>query len=117
MTTAEGLAGPTRDTAPADHLSAGRARRRRADNLRGWLYCSPFLVAFLLFLIWPTVYGLWMSFTGTSLAGTNTGFVGLANWKESPGTRRCGARWATPPGSRSSRPSPWCWSPCCSPCW
>ncbi|MGP5265584.1 carbohydrate ABC transporter permease [Brachybacterium alimentarium] len=85
MTTAEGLAGPTRDTAPADHLSAGRARRRRADNLRGWLYCSPFLVAFLLFLIWPTVYGLWMSFTGTSLAGTNTGFVGLANWKEALG--------------------------------
>ncbi|WP_193103606.1 carbohydrate ABC transporter permease [Brachybacterium sp. FME24] len=86
MTTAEGLAAPPRAaTGAADHLAAGRSRRRRSDNLRGWLYCAPFLIAFGLFLIWPTFYGLWMSFTGTSLAGTNTGFVGLANWKEALG--------------------------------
>lgn len=69
----------------ASTLSAGRARRRRSDNIRGWLYCAPFLLAFGLFLIWPTVYGLWMSFTGTSLAGTNTQFVGLDNWAEALG--------------------------------
>ncbi|QNN82349.1 sugar ABC transporter permease [Brachybacterium sp. Z12] len=85
MTTADGLAAPPRGVRPADHLSVGRSRRRRADNLRGWLYCAPFLLAFGLFLIWPTFYGLWMSFTGTSLAGTNTQFVGLDNWTEALG--------------------------------
>ena len=90
MTTADGLVTPTGKTAapsPAltPALSPARRRRRRSDNLRGWLYLAPFLLAFGLFLIWPTVYGLWMSFTGTSLAGTNTQFVGLANWKEALG--------------------------------
>lgn len=85
MTTADGLAAPPRGGAVASTLSAGRARRRRSDNIRGWLYCAPFLLAFGLFLIWPTVYGLWMSFTGTSLAGTNTQFVGLDNWAEALG--------------------------------
>ncbi|WP_087485954.1 carbohydrate ABC transporter permease [Brachybacterium massiliense] len=85
MTTADGLTAPPRGAAAATALSAGRARRRRTDNLRGWLYCAPFLIAFGLFLIWPTVYGLWMSFTGTSLAGTNTQFVGLDNWVEALG--------------------------------
>src|SRR5690606_21029925 len=90
MTTADGLVTPPGKTAapsppltPA--LSPARRRRRRSDNVRGWLYLAPFLLAFGLFLIWPTVYGLWMSFTGTSLAGTNTQFVGLANWKEALG--------------------------------
>jgi ABC-type sugar transport system permease subunit len=82
MTTADGLVTPPGETAA---LSPARRRRRRTDNLRGWLYLTPFLAAFGLFLIWPTVYGLWMSFTGVSLAGTNTQFVGLENWKEALG--------------------------------
>ena len=85
MTTADGLTAPPRGAAAATALSAGRARRRRTDNLRGWLYCAPLLIAFGLFLVWPTFYGLWMSFTGTSLAGTNTQFVGLDNWTEALG--------------------------------
>ncbi|WP_114855763.1 carbohydrate ABC transporter permease [Brachybacterium sp. YJGR34] len=78
-------AAPPRASGAADHLAAGRTRRRRIDNLRGWIYCAPFLLAFGLFLIWPTLYGLWMSFTGTSLAGTNTQFVGLDNYVEAFG--------------------------------
>ena len=84
MTTTDGRLA----VAPAptgDDRAAGRARRRRAETLRGWLYCSPFLAAFALFLIWPMIHGLWMSFTGTSLAGTNTQFVGLDNWREALG--------------------------------
>lgn len=65
--------------------AAGRRTQRRHSNLTGWLFCTPFLIAFILFLIWPTVYGLWMSFTGVSLAGTHNEFVGLANWKEALG--------------------------------
>ncbi|WP_010532938.1 carbohydrate ABC transporter permease [Brachybacterium squillarum] len=85
MTTAEGLTPTTTPASGTAHLAEGRRRRRRSDTLRGWIYCSPFLIAFGLFLIWPTVYGLWMSFTGTSLAGTNTEFVGLTNWIEALG--------------------------------
>lgn len=91
MTTADGLAarsGARTGSVPAadtSHLTEGRRRRRRADTLRGWIYCAPFLIAFGLFLIWPTLYGFWMSFTGTSLAGTNTQFVGLQNWTEALG--------------------------------
>ena len=78
MTTTDGLATPSGTARPAAGVSSElRRRRRRADNLRGWLYCLPFLAAFVLFLIWPTIYGFWMSLTGTSLAGTKTGFVGL----------------------------------------
>lgn len=85
MTTAEGLTPTPTPASGTAHLAEGRRWRRRSDTLRGWIYCSPFLLAFGLFLIWPTVYGLWMSFTGTSLAGTNTEFVGLANWIEALG--------------------------------
>src|SRR5699024_594673 len=81
MTTTDGPAPPSGAARPtADGGSSElRRRRRRADNLRGWLYCLPFLAAFVLFLIWPTIYGFWMSLTGVSLAGTKTGFVGLEN--------------------------------------
>ena len=91
MTTADSVAAPSGSDAPprppgaTEHLSAGRKRRRRRDNVRGWLYVAPFLIAFGLFLIWPTIYGLWMSFTGVSLARTNDEFIGLANWTEALG--------------------------------
>ncbi|MFC7464629.1 carbohydrate ABC transporter permease [Brachybacterium sp. GCM10030252] len=89
--TTDALSAPPGGSAPpvapdgAEPIRAGRQKRRRIENLRGWLYCAPFLIAFVLFLIWPMANGLWMSFTGTSLAGTNTEFVGLANWEEALG--------------------------------
>ncbi|MFC7405193.1 carbohydrate ABC transporter permease [Georgenia alba] len=55
---------------------------RRPDAVRGWLYMAPFAIAFVLFLIWPTVYGLWMSFTGRSLTGANADPIGFANYSE-----------------------------------
>ena len=58
------------------------SRLHRGDAVRGWLYMAPFAVAFTLFLLWPTVYGLWMSFTGQSLTGANTDFIGLDNYAE-----------------------------------
>jgi len=87
MTTADALTTPagTSDSPPAPpprRLTPAARRRRRGDTLRGWVYVAPFLIAFALFLIWPTIYGLWMSFTGVSLAGTNDHFIGLDNWAE-----------------------------------
>jgi ABC-type sugar transport system permease subunit len=88
MTAADGLTTPLGASAsppsPAVQgaMSPARRRRRRSENLRGWAYVAPFLIAFGLFLIWPTIYGLWMSFTGVSLAGTKDEFIGLDNWAE-----------------------------------
>ncbi|ACQ78282.1 binding-protein-dependent transport systems inner membrane component [Beutenbergia cavernae DSM 12333] len=59
-----------------------RTRRRRTENLRGWIYCAPFALAFILFLVWPTIYGLWMSFTGRSLTGANSSWLGVENYVE-----------------------------------
>ncbi|MGO3151969.1 MAG: carbohydrate ABC transporter permease [Galactobacter sp.] len=81
--------------------SAGVAPRRRAGAKRGkgatsrkragwrdrsgYWFVLPFVVAGVLFLVWPTVYGLWMSFTGSSLTGSHGGFVGLDNYAEAFG--------------------------------
>lgn len=89
MTTTHSAAPPSAASGGEPELQArrdeSRRQRRRRNNLTGWLYCTPFLLAFFLFLIWPTIYGLWMSFTGISLAGTNDHFVGLENWVEAFG--------------------------------
>lgn len=55
---------------------------RRQDNIRGWLFCAPFVIAFLMFLVWPTFSGLVMSFTSESLAGAAGKFIGFANYTE-----------------------------------
>ncbi|GAA1687549.1 sugar ABC transporter permease [Nonomuraea maheshkhaliensis] len=49
----------------------------------GLLYVLPFFAAFTLFLLWPLVYGLWMSFTDRDLAaGASPRVVGFANYAE-----------------------------------
>ncbi|GAA3699912.1 sugar ABC transporter permease [Zhihengliuella alba] len=58
--------------------SAGSVLVRRRQRW-GWLFVSPFLLVFALFLIIPLGYALWMSlFTSTLAAGTE--FTGLANY-------------------------------------
>src|SRR5699024_11818448 len=77
----------TTSTEPRPAVAATRqrpatSRLHRGDAVRGWIYMAPFGIAFALFLLWPTVYGLWMSFTGQSLTGANTGFIGFVNYAE-----------------------------------
>ncbi|MFE1290602.1 carbohydrate ABC transporter permease [Streptomyces sp. NPDC058751] len=48
----------------------------------GPLFALPFLVLFALFMVWPLVQGLWMSFTDTSLSAHAPGFVGLDNFSK-----------------------------------
>lgn len=74
---AQGQAGP----AAADTKRA----RRRATNLAGWAFFAPFGIFFVLFLVWPILYGLYLSFTGTTLTGANADFVGFANYAEALG--------------------------------
>ncbi|WP_125613028.1 carbohydrate ABC transporter permease [Specibacter cremeus] len=61
------------------------AVRRKRDALHGWGFMAPFLAFFLLFLIWPLIHGVIMSFTGKSLTGANSAFLGFANYLEALG--------------------------------
>ncbi|WP_336647389.1 carbohydrate ABC transporter permease [Microbacterium sp. MMO-10] len=68
--------------------AATRATRRHAggsrhgEQLIGWAFLAPFLLAFALFLAWPILHGLYLSFTDQSLTGSGGGFVGPANYVE-----------------------------------
>src|SRR3954468_9454124 len=55
---------------------------RTRSNLSGWGFATPFLVFFLVFLVWPVLYGMYMSLTGKSLTGANDSVIGLANYAE-----------------------------------
>jgi ABC-type sugar transport system permease subunit len=53
--------------------------------MQGMLFIAPFVVTFLLFLVWPVLYGFYQSLTGQSLTGANSGFIGLGNYAEAFG--------------------------------
>ncbi|ROS79154.1 carbohydrate ABC transporter permease [Cellulomonas sp. PhB143] len=70
--------------------TAGAARTARRKTMRerdrsGYVFVAPFAIATGLFLLWPTIYGLWMSFTNQSLTGTKSSFIGLDNYIEALG--------------------------------
>jgi multiple sugar transport system permease protein len=61
---------------------AGGGSGRRAA-LTGLSFVLPFLIAYALFLLWPIILGLRMSFFNWSLVGKGTNdFLGLANYGE-----------------------------------
>ena len=60
----------------------GRAARISRDNRAGWAFAAPFLIFFILFLVWPIVHGFYLSFTGQSLTGAGGDWLGLANYSE-----------------------------------
>jgi len=55
---------------------------QRREQLVSWTFLAPFLITFALFLIWPIVHGIYLSFTDQSLTGAGGGFVGFANYAE-----------------------------------
>jgi multiple sugar transport system permease protein len=67
---------------PAARKAAGPARNRRRSTLTGYAFMAPFLVFFLLFLIWPVVHGVYLSFTNQSLTGSGGQIIGFSNYLE-----------------------------------
>ncbi len=57
-------------------------RRRRRDHAAGYAFMAPFLILFVLFLVWPVVHGIYLSLTDQSLTGNGGAFIGLANYVE-----------------------------------
>ncbi|MFE2051020.1 carbohydrate ABC transporter permease [Streptomyces sp. NPDC059459] len=71
--------------APTGGRDRDLPRRTRTTPNTGFLFVLPFLLVFGLFMVWPVVQGLWMSFTDTSLALRDTAFVGFDNYAEALG--------------------------------
>jgi ABC-type sugar transport system permease subunit len=59
--------------------------RRRAFSWKAvvvpYLYLAPFLILFLLFRVYPLLYGLYLSLTNAELGRLQTSFVGLLNYQ------------------------------------
>lgn len=65
-------------------LSTPRKRKKtwldRQDTRTALVFIAPAALGFLVFLVWPTLRGIWLSFTSFNLL-TPAEFVGLANYR------------------------------------
>ncbi|MEW1603356.1 sugar ABC transporter permease [Streptomyces sp. DH-12] len=67
------------DAAPA--APATSVRRGQGLQHGGW-FVAPFLALFALFVVWPLLRGLYLSFTDANVSGDHASFVGLDNYRE-----------------------------------
>jgi multiple sugar transport system permease protein len=74
--TAVPVAGAPASGAPA----AARPRRRNRDTWVAFGFIVPTLVGFVVFYLWPSLRGLWLSLTDYQFFA-DTSFVGLANYQ------------------------------------
>jgi multiple sugar transport system permease protein len=65
-------------TKPAQTKRFGRGWR---TDLVAFGFALPFMIAYAIFVIWPIITGLQMSFTDASLLGGASNFVGLDNYR------------------------------------
>lgn len=56
-----------------------RLTLRQREEIAGWLWTSPWWVGFVLFSLYPMVYGLYISFSNTRWVGQGE-FIGLQNY-------------------------------------
>ncbi|MET4061678.1 multiple sugar transport system permease protein [Arthrobacter sp. UYP6] len=59
-----------------------RTGTRQALPRTGYWFLAPYLLFFAVFLVWPIIYGLWMSLTNRSLVTDDSSFTGLSNYTE-----------------------------------
>ncbi|MFF6865822.1 MULTISPECIES: carbohydrate ABC transporter permease [Streptomyces] len=85
MTTTAPLGTEDRSPSPAVPARGRRTALGRIRTGNGLVFVLPFLLVFALFMVWPIVQGIWMSFTDSSLALRDTHFVGLDNYTEAFG--------------------------------
>lgn len=71
-----------KSSAQAGTLSSQQSKTSKwRTDLVGLSFVAPFLIIYLLFLVWPVILGLVMSFYNWTLAGSAT-FLGLGNYQE-----------------------------------
>ncbi|MGH3144288.1 MAG: carbohydrate ABC transporter permease [Rubrobacter sp.] len=67
---------------PARVAGGKKETSKGRSDLAGYLFVLPFLIAYAVFLIFPVLLGLRMSFYNASLVGADSQFLGLANYRE-----------------------------------
>lgn len=74
--------------APASTAPLAKPKVRRGWTQHGLVFVTPFLLIYVLFLVWPTVLGFQMSLSSVNIAGGNNHFVGFGNYLEAFGDPR-----------------------------
>lgn len=64
-------------TASQSRLSGGYATRHK---LIGFLFAVPAVIFLLVFVLYPVIYNVWLSFTNTMLTKKESHFIGLQNY-------------------------------------
>ncbi|MFI6701281.1 carbohydrate ABC transporter permease [Streptomyces sp. NPDC050509] len=77
-TSAASVIAPARARTAADSATV---RRKQGFQHGGW-FVAPFLSLFVLFVIWPLLRGVYLSFTDANISGDSTNFIGLDNYRE-----------------------------------
>lgn len=71
-----------RAVAVAQPLSLARSLPRLGAGLTPWLYVAPALLCLGVFVYWPVVWSLWLSFHRWDFLAATQPFVGLANYRD-----------------------------------
>ena len=65
---------------PTDEGTWDQERAERQDTREGWLFCAPYLVLFTVFVIFPALWGLWISLHRYDFTLPEKPFIGLDNY-------------------------------------
>lgn len=60
-------------------MNAAEKKRRRKNNIEGYLFILPWLIGFLLLTAWPMIYSLYLSFTDYNLFSSPK-WIGISNY-------------------------------------
>ncbi|WP_208320406.1 sugar ABC transporter permease [Salinibacterium sp. ZJ77] len=61
-------------------IPARRTTMRARNAKYGFAFIAPFIALYLVFVLWPVVQAVWMSFHDWDLLNGNDGFIGLENY-------------------------------------
>lgn len=70
-------------TSASDSAAGGRAVKSRtlhSSDMRNMLFVAPFLIAYLVLLVYPLFYGMWISLQRYDLFDLSAEFAGLENY-------------------------------------
>lgn len=60
-------------------MTASEKKKRRKENLEGYLFIAPWLIGFFVLTAWPMIYSIYLSFTNYSLF-SSPDWVGIKNY-------------------------------------
>ncbi|GAA4913360.1 sugar ABC transporter permease [Nesterenkonia rhizosphaerae] len=80
--TADSRTVPDADSSGPRPQAIGRGEARRKEQLISWGFLAPFMIAFVLFVVWPLIHGVYLSMTDQALTGAGGSFIGLENYSE-----------------------------------